>query len=255
MSWTVKEVRKEKLKEPILIAGLPGIGNVGKVAVDFLIDELDAKKVYEFHSYTMPHSVFINEDNLVELPKIELYAKKHKGRDFLFLAGDVQPSDEVSCYEFVSKLLEIAKKSGCRTVIALGGIGLMEAPKEPKLYISANTKKALERYKDKELNTKIYGVVGPIVGVTGLLVGMAEGMDAIALLAETFGHPMYLGVSGSKAILRFFNRKYKFNVKVEKLDDEVKEMEAEFTKKTEELTKVGKELVKMKKKDDVNYIG
>ena len=29
-----------KLKNPILVEGLPGIGNVGKLAVDFMIDDL-----------------------------------------------------------------------------------------------------------------------------------------------------------------------------------------------------------------------
>jgi len=29
-----------KLKNPILIEGLPGIGNVGKIAIDYIIDNL-----------------------------------------------------------------------------------------------------------------------------------------------------------------------------------------------------------------------
>ena len=39
--WKVTKVGKTpKLVNPILIEGLPGIGNVGKVAVDFIIDEI-----------------------------------------------------------------------------------------------------------------------------------------------------------------------------------------------------------------------
>ena len=37
---------KLKLNKPIFIEGLPGIANVGKIAVDFMIDELKAKKLY-----------------------------------------------------------------------------------------------------------------------------------------------------------------------------------------------------------------
>ena len=43
-SW-IKIVEKVKLKNPLLIEGLPGIGNVGKVAVDFIIDNIKAKKI------------------------------------------------------------------------------------------------------------------------------------------------------------------------------------------------------------------
>ncbi|MFH0798453.1 MAG: PAC2 family protein, partial [Candidatus Woesearchaeota archaeon] len=73
-----KVMKSLKVSKPVLIEGLPGIGNVGKVAADFIIDSLKAKKVLEIHSYHFPHSVFINEKNLIELPIIELYHKKIK---------------------------------------------------------------------------------------------------------------------------------------------------------------------------------
>ena len=67
MNWQVTKVAKRipKLRKPVLIEGLPGIGNVGKLAVDFVIEELKAERAYEFFSYSFPHSVFVNEDNLV----------------------------------------------------------------------------------------------------------------------------------------------------------------------------------------------
>ena len=77
MSWKVKAFRKlPKLKNPVLIEGLPGIGNVGKVAVDFMIEDLNAEKCCDFSSYSLPPSVFVNEKSLVELPTIEMYYKK-----------------------------------------------------------------------------------------------------------------------------------------------------------------------------------
>jgi uncharacterized protein len=260
MTWKVKQIKNVQLKSPILIEGLPGIGNVGKVAVDFLVDELNAKRIYEIRSYTLPHSVFINEKNLVELPKIEIYHKKINNKDFLFLSGDVQPSDEVSCYEFSEKIVEICRKHDCKDMITLGGIGLMDIPKKPKLYCTGNTKKAVDKYNDKSLNCDLYGIVGPIVGVSGLLLGMADkDMNAIAILAETYGHPMYLGVKGAKEILKFLKRKFRLKVDIEKLEREIKDIEEDIIKKTEELSNVSKQSAadKLKKKigGEVNYIG
>ena len=99
---TPEKIKMPKLNNPLFIEGLPGIGNVGKIAVDFLIEEFKAKKVCSFFSYKFPHSVFVNEDNLIEMPKIELYYKKFNGkkRDLLLLTGDIQPIDEESCYTF-----------------------------------------------------------------------------------------------------------------------------------------------------------
>ena len=66
MTWSIKKYAKfGKFSNPILVEGLPGIGNVGKVAVDFLVDELEAKRVMSFTSNTFPHSVFINEHNII----------------------------------------------------------------------------------------------------------------------------------------------------------------------------------------------
>lgn len=261
-AWKIHQFGKKPiLKNPILIEGLPGIGNVGKVAVDFIIDELKAKKLYGFFSYTFPHSVFVNEKNLVELPSIDMYYKKTKNYDLLFLAGDVQPIDEVGSYEFSDMILDIAEEFKCSEIITLGGIGLHEIPKHPKVYCTANNKEIIKRYKKKvDINEKLYGVVGPIVGVSGLLIGLSKRrkIDAISLLAETFGHPMYLGVAGAKEILKVLEKKFDLDINLKKLEKEISDMESELIKKTKELTDVSKTtaIKKIKSKfKDVNYIG
>ena len=140
--------KKPTLKNTIFIEGLPGIGNVGKVVIDFIVDELGAKKIYEVTSNTFPHSVFVNEENLVELPKIEMFYKRLDGQDFLLMGGDVQPIDEVSSYEFSEKVLDLVEGFNTKEIITLGGIGLSEIPKKPKIYCTGNTKKIIEKYAD-----------------------------------------------------------------------------------------------------------
>jgi len=43
----VRILEKPKLRDTILIEGLPGIGLVGKLAADHMLDELKAKKFAE----------------------------------------------------------------------------------------------------------------------------------------------------------------------------------------------------------------
>jgi len=261
--WKILQFGKlPKLNNPIFIEGLPGIGNVGKVAVDFLIDELKAKRLYEITSYTFPHSVFVNEDNLVELPIVEIFYKQFSGkRDLLLLGGDVQPVDEISSYEFSEKMLDIVEKFNGKEVITLGGIGLAEIPKKPKVYCTGNTKKIIGRYKNGMVNDNLYGVVGPIVGVSGLLLGLASrrNIEAVSFLAETYGHPMYLGIKGAKEILKVLDGKLKLNLDIDKLDREIKGIESEILKKTEHLSEVTKQIAlkKLQKRigKDVDYIG
>jgi hypothetical protein len=257
LSYTAK---KPKLNNPILIEGLPGIGNVGKIAVDFMIDDLGAKKIAEFHSTGFPHSVFVNEDNIVELPTIELYAKQFKNhRDIIFLAGDTQPLDEQSCYEFTNTVLDIAKELQCSEIITLGGVALKQIPQKPQVYLTGNAKDIIKKYlQGTHLNKNLYGTVGPIVGVSGVMLGLAgrQKIRAVSLLAETYGHPMYLGISGAREIIRTLNNKLGLKLRMKQLERELAEIEHEISQRPEFATAIArKALGRLRKGKDTTYIG
>ena len=260
MDWEINEVGKiPKLRDAILIEGLPGIGNVGKLAVDFLIEELKAKKIYEFFSYSMPHSVFVNEDNLVDLPKIEMYYATVKGRPILFLSGDTQPIDEVSSYVFSEKVLNIATELGTTEIITIGGIGLSNIPKNPRVFCTGNCKDIIQKYKKgTKMNDKIFGVVGPIIGVSGLLIGLSKKrkMKAMSMLAETYGHPMYLGMRGAQEVVNVLNFKLSLKLNTKKFESQVEKIE-EITAADGDMEELPekKMISKIKKGFDTNYIG
>ncbi|HLF54943.1 MAG TPA: PAC2 family protein [Candidatus Nanoarchaeia archaeon] len=251
MSWKLNyTAKKPKLNHPILIEGLPGIGNVGKVAIDFVIDEMRAKKIAEFQSNELPHTVFVNEQNLVDLPSIEVYCKKFGNgkRDLLLVAGDIQPATETGCYTFCDAVLDMAQEYNCDEIITLGGIALKQEPPHPKVFCTGNNKEIVDNYaKTAQISKNLYGVVGPIVGVSGVLLGLAKRrkIKAVSLLAETYGHPLYLGISGAREILKALKKKLKVDVDIHLLDKEIAEIEQELHPRLAKLTK-GK---------DVNYIG
>ena len=248
-AWEITVETKEKitLENPLFIEGLPGIGNVGKIAADFLVEEFKAKKLATFFNYKYPHSVFVTENNLAEMPKIELYykkfddksnkdtaSKKNGKRDLLLLVGDIQPLDEESCYSFCDEIIKIAKSYGSSEIIATGGIGLQQIPDQPKVYCTSNDKQLYEEYSKQPLIQKeVFGVVGPIVGVTGVLLGLGKkrNMKAVALLAETFAHPMYLGIKGAQELLRVFEAKFQYGIDLQKMTKEIERVEREVTKR------------------------
>lgn len=260
--WKINKIAKKvMLRNPILIEGLPGIGNVGKVAVDFMIDDLRAKKLCEFESYAYPHSVFVNERNLIELPIIEIYYKqfKNKKNDLMFLSGDVQPIDEISCYQFSEKVIDLFQEYGGKEVITLGGIAIKEAPKKPQVYCTGNNLKAIKSYaKGVQVNRNLYGAIGPIIGVSGLLLGLAKkrNIPAITLLAETYAHPMYLGVNGAREILSILNKKLGITVNIKALEREIKELEEELIKEMTDSKRPARlKRIRSKLGGDISYIG
>ncbi|MEK6835536.1 MAG: PAC2 family protein [Nanoarchaeota archaeon] len=252
MGFEVRQFGKPELNNPVLIEGLPGIGNVGKIAADFMIDTLKAKKFIEIYSTSFPNSVFVNEFNLIDLPVINVYYKKMEKQDIMFVAGDIQPLNEEACYNFCNIVLDIFEKYKGKEIITMGGIGMPKIPRNPIVYCTANNQDVIKRYKTKNLDEKIFGVVGPIIGVTGLLVGLAgkKNIPAIALLAQTFGHPNYLGIKGSREILNILNKKLNLNLELDKLDKEIQDIEKEI--RTKKIIKLPPSL---KIKDETSYIG
>ena len=254
--WHINRIKRINGKNLIMIEGLPGMGNVGKIATDFIIESLKAEKVLEIYSHAFPHCVLVNEDNLVDLPKIELYQKTLKDKTLLLIAGDVQPLDEVSCYEFCNILLDTFEKSKGREIITLGGIGQQEIPKSPKLYYTGNDKNIIKKYYSSMLNNDLYGVVGPIMGVSGLLLGLAKNrkIPAISILAETYAHPTHVGLKEAKEILVYLNDKLTLKLDLNQIDDTDDKSLIKQSKKIKNIVKRPL-LTKNKKDTETNYIG
>ena len=236
MGFNLQVLSKPNVKNHILIIGLPGIGNVGKIALDFLVESLKAKKFATITSDSFPNSVFVNEKNLIDLPEVALYHTKSKGKDYFFLGGDAQPVDEKSCFEFCNFILDTIKSYGCNGVVTIGGIALQKIPKLPKVYITGTDKEFIKQFNGALSN--IYGVVGPIMGVSGIMLGISKlkKIPSACLLAQTFGHPAYIGVKGSREVLKVINSRFKFSLEISRLSEEIEELEEDLHMRAKKLT-------------------
>jgi len=81
-----------ELNEPVLVEGLPGFGNVGKIAARLLIDFAQAKLFTELYSPSLPDYVVVDKDGICHAPRYEFYASSTGKTQFIILTGDAQPS-------------------------------------------------------------------------------------------------------------------------------------------------------------------
>ena len=251
MTWKINYAKKlGKYNNSILIAGLPGIANTGKIAVDYLATELKAKKIADFSSDKGPAFTLINEENEVTMPKIELHHKKIKNKDFFFLVGDYQPVEDEESYYFCSYIIELAKKLNVKQIITLGGIGLEEEPEKPQVYAAVNNKKFAKELQKYKINTKVSKKVSTIIGVTGLLIALPK-VNAAAILAETSIFPAHIGLNPAKELIKKLNNMFNFEVKFNNLNKEIKEIK----KLTDSFMLQHKKMTSKKKVSDINYIG
>ncbi len=255
--WKTTTIKKVKLNKSVLIAGLPGIGNVGKIAVDIMVDQLKADKIVTFFSYCLPNSVFVQEDNMVDLPRIELKHKRKGKADFLFLVGDVQPMKEEDSYSLAYSVLEAAMKFGCKEIITLGGIGLQEPPRKPRIFCTGNDKKFIEEFVKLGANNKLHGIVGPIMGISGLLLGLGKEKNtrAVCLLAETYAHPMHLGLREAKELMIILEKKYKLGLDMGKVEKDITKLEKDLRPVLKQQGMLEEEKVMGAGHQDTSYIG
>lgn len=228
---TIVVHKKVKMKKPILIEGLPGIGLAGKLAADHIIKEKKAVKVATLYSPHFPHQVLMRKSGVLRMLRLKFYHVPAPKRDLLILVGDVQAMTSEAQYEINGKILDYFHKQGGVEILTLGGYGTGKRVDEPKVFGAASHKKAIERYAKHGL---IFGQTrGSIVGAAGLLLGLGRlrKMHGVCLMGETHGG--YVDPKSALAIVRALARILEMKFDTKALEEKVKEGE-KFVKKMEE---------------------
>jgi len=250
---TVKYIgKKPKLQNPMLIEGLPGIGNVGKLAVEHLIDTIGAEKFAEVYSKDFPPQVFINTDGTITLVNNEFYywkAKKKNQRDLVLLTGDYQGLSSQGQYELVEKILDICEEFGVKEMFTLGGYGLGHEIESPKVLCATTDKHLVKKMKKHGAVFKKNEPGGGIVGASGLLLGLGKlrGVEGTCFMGETPGY--LVDPKSAKAVLKILMKITNIDVslsalekkakEIEHIAHQLKEMEGMSKDKTEELKYIG----------------
>jgi len=244
--------KKPKLKNPILIEGLPGIGNVGKLAAEHLIESIKATKFAELYSKDFPPQVFINPDGTVKLVNNEFFywkAKKKNQRDLVILTGDYQGLSSQGQYELVEKILEVSEEMGVKELYTLGGYGLGHEIDKPKVLCATTNKNLVKAMKKYGAVFKKNEPGGGIVGASGLLLGLGKlrGIQGVCLMGETPGY--LVDPKSAKAVLNVLMKVTNVTVGLSALEKKAKEIE-HIAHQLKEMENISKE-----KTEELKYIG
>jgi uncharacterized protein (TIGR00162 family) len=244
--------KKPKLKHPILIEGLPGIGNVGKLAVEHLIDVMRAIKFAELYSKDFPPQVFINPDGTIKLVNNEFFywkAKKKKQHDIVLLTGDYQGLSSQGQYELAESILDIIQSLGVKQMYTLGGYGLGHEIREPKVLFATTDKHLVKEMKKYGAVFKKNEPGGGIIGASGLLLGLGKlrGITGTCFMGETPGY--LVDPKSAKAVLKVLTKAVNVEIDLSRLEEKAREIEY-IAQQLNEMETMAKE-----KPDDIRYIG
>lgn len=256
MQTEIKVLEKPKLKKPILVEGLPGIGNVGRVAAGYLVSELKMKKFAELYSPHFLPLVILTDDTVAHLLKCEFYYYKGKDRDIVVLTGDTQSITPEGHYEICEKILDFVEKIGVKEMITLGGFAEGQEVEKPRVIGALSEKSLLKKYSKFDIDFGKDHPVGTIVGASGLLLGLGQikGIGGICLMGETVGMPLLTDPKAGDSVLHVLTKILNIKVDLSKIEKIIKEMEEKINK-TEKIHSKLLEQMPKSSKDDVRYIG
>lgn len=219
MVCTVSMKQKPKLKNPVLLEGLPGIGFVANIATFHIIRELKATRFAEINCSSFQDFAVSIGDGKFRYPSNELYYYEGDGkeRDLIILYGNTQALTTTGQYELCGCILDIAEDLDCNMIATLGGLKRDQKVDDPQLYFAASNDKMAKLLLDEGaevLDGQIFGVAGLLVGIGGL-----RGLDGFCLLAETLG--LYPDKAAAEKTLKVINKMFNLKVDVQNLDETV----------------------------------
>jgi hypothetical protein len=248
----VRLVKKPPVKSTVLIEGLPGMGYVGKLAIEHLISELRAKKFAEIYSPHFPHHVSIESDGTIRPLRNEIYHVSVDGKDLMLWAGDVQSMSPEGHYEIVERVLDLAWEMKVKEMFTLGGYATGKYSEEWPKVLGLGDSELLKNA--EKSGAFIESAGGPIIGAAGLLVGLGKlrGMKGACLLGET--HGMVVDARAAKAVLDVLTGVLKIKIDMLNLEQRAKKTEQLMERLREEMERRKREERKSVE-DETSYIG
>jgi len=242
---------RPKLRDPIFIEGLPGVGNVGKLAAEHLVDQLKAVKFVEMFSRYFPPQVLVTDAGTIRLVSNELYyvMRPQMKNDLVIMTGDYQGLTPEGQYALSDRTLQIIKELGVNRIYTLGGYGLGKMIEKPRVLGAASDLDLVEEMKRHGVTFSKGEPGSGIVGASGLLLGLGNlyGMRSVCLMGETSGY--FVDPKGAQAVLEVLAKILGVKIDFSELEQKAQQIDA-ITSKLKEV-----EAPVEPKREDLGYIG
>ncbi len=221
----VKIINKPlKSKNPLVIVGFPGIGLVGNITCQSIIEELGMEYMGSIYSrYFPPLAVLFN--GIVYLP-VRIYEAAKK--EVVIVISDI-PIHPSASYDISKVLIDWMQSINAKNIVSI--VGIATTTGERRVFGGATNPELLEKIKDK---TEIFQV-GTISGISGSIMTecFLRGMPAVSLLGETSGpNP---DPKAAVEVIKVLNNIFGLSIDTEKLLSHSEQIELELSKLAEQV--------------------
>jgi predicted ATP-grasp superfamily ATP-dependent carboligase len=230
----IKIKKRPRLKNPSLIVGWPGMGEVAFKAVSYMIDKLKAEEFAEIppcEFFYLTESVI--REGILSIPALPFsrfyYYKDKSGKnDLVFMLSDAQP-DLAKAEDYCKRIITLAKSFKIKSVIGFAAMPQPIDHNQPaNVWFTATNQKIIADLKKFDINIL---KEGQISGLNGLFLGLAkqEGLDGFCLLGEI---PLYTiqieNPRGAYVVLEALSKILNMKLNLSELIDQSRAMETQI---------------------------
>lgn len=197
----------------LVFAAFPGVGNLGKVAVESMRDLNETVELARLHIDALPPQANLDEDGLLAPPHVSLSETQTPGgQTFLTLTGAVQPVD-MSLHGGISRqLMTFLKEHDVESVVVLAGYKTAADRKETFAVASSSAYRIdLESLgvdvRRDEPRTGAIGL-GALLASTGPLFGL----NSACVIGTTVGSSQ--DIMASQRIIEHLDRWFSLGLKL-----------------------------------------
>ncbi len=226
----------------ICLFSLPGVGNIGKAAIDALNSTNDAVEIARLHHTALPPLATLDEDGLLSPPHLSIKGIEiGDGNHLLTITGSSQPLEPNNQGTMAREILNLLKQHDIEELIVLAGMVDEAARKE--IFIVPSSSSYRIDLESKGANVRRDEPSSGAIGIAALLssLGPVYGINSACAIATTVGASG--DIAASQKLLFSLDQWFGFNLIIpedanQKLFDKLKQISPNKTEDlVSELTK------------------
>ncbi len=216
--------KKPSVKNPILIEGFPGIGLVGNIASQYIVNELNMTYLGAMSSkFFPPLAVLLG--GVVNMP-VRIYEDEGKG--IVILTADI-PVHPLASYDIGKEIVSWAESINAKQMVCLAGITVMS--EQHRVFGAVSKKELLDSIKGM---AEVFEL-GTITGITGSIMNECRirNLPAVCLLGETASAEP--DPRAAIATIETLNKIYGLGVSTTKLSEQAEQIELQMAQLAQQL--------------------
>lgn len=172
----------------LMLIAFPGVGNVGKAAIDAVNSVNGATQIARLHDTSLPPLACLDEDGLLAPPHYTISSiESTTGKIVLTLTGSTQPVDPNSQGMLANEIMQFFMQQGVSEMVVMAGLGSEPSRKETFI-VASNASHRIE-LESKGVDVRRDEPSSGAIGLTALLAssGPLYEINSCLAIATTVG--------------------------------------------------------------------